>query len=109
MTNYLDLARAVPASPRVAPLDEWASEAAQALIAACLRRVSAAWGATRTDQRDPALQAHLGRAAVCDGAARQKGTDMNGLHCAATGRVTCDPEPRFTSQGKALATFNIVV
>ena len=34
---------------------------------------------------------------------------MNGLHCAATGRVTFDPEQRFTNTGKALVTFNIVV
>jgi single-strand DNA-binding protein len=34
---------------------------------------------------------------------------MNGLHVAATGRVTFDPEQRFTASGKALVTFSIVV
>jgi single-strand DNA-binding protein len=34
---------------------------------------------------------------------------MNGLQCAATGRVTFDPEQRFTSTGKALVTFSMVV
>jgi single-stranded DNA-binding protein len=33
---------------------------------------------------------------------------VNGLHCAATGRVTFEPEQRFTSTGMALVTFSIV-
>src|SRR3954452_1342372 len=82
MTSYLDLARAVPARPRVLPLDEWDSEAAQALIAACLRRVSAAWGAVPADQRDATLQAHLGGAALAPIEAARRRQDMMALRAA---------------------------
>jgi hypothetical protein len=64
MTSYLDVARAVPARPRVAPLDAWDAESARALIAAGLRRVSAAWGAIPAEQRDLALQERLAGAAL---------------------------------------------
>src|SRR5437763_12652251 len=79
MTSYLDLARAVPARPRVAPLDEWDSEAASALIGACLRRVSAAWGAIPAEQRDRTLQAHLGGAALAPIESGRQQRDMLGL------------------------------
>jgi hypothetical protein len=55
MTSYLDLARAVPARPRVAPLDEWDSEAASTLIAVTLRRVSSAWAALDSEQQQGQL------------------------------------------------------
>jgi single-stranded DNA-binding protein len=34
---------------------------------------------------------------------------MNGIATACTGRVSFDPEERFTANGKALVTFSIVV
>jgi single-strand DNA-binding protein len=34
---------------------------------------------------------------------------MNGLHVAASGRVTMAPEQRFTRNGKSMLTFSIVV
>jgi hypothetical protein len=48
------------ARPVVLPLDEWSADDARALIAAGLRRVSAAWGAIPAEQRDPTLQERLG-------------------------------------------------
>src|SRR4051794_37120872 len=37
------------------------------------------------------------------------GSVVNGLHAAATGRISSDPEQRFTGSGKALVNFSMVV
>src|SRR4051794_33043163 len=34
---------------------------------------------------------------------------MNGLHCAFTGRLSRDPESKYTSTGKAMLTLSIAV
>src|SRR4051794_1898702 len=40
---------------------------------------------------------------------RRRRTDLNGLHCAFTGRVVGDPEERFTSTGKRMLQFSVLV
>jgi hypothetical protein len=63
----------------VLPLDAWDAEVARTLIQATVRRVDVAWAALPPEQRDPALQAHLGGTALAPIEAARQRRDMLAL------------------------------